>query len=486
MENDGALKKKEIVFLCVLILTVIIFRLQFNYMPPDRDEGACAYVAAQTYSGAVPYKDTFGTSQPFVYYLYRAAFDCFGISAESVRTFATVYVIFTLLLVYVLARSPGGGFIAMLAAFFYALYQHNHLLQAMPAGAEVFAQFPLLLSMLFLLDREKGYENVGFFLSGFFMATAFFTEIMAGPALLVPAVYVLFHPDIKKHRAKYVLWYLCGVLTVGVLVLAWCLKNNALQEFVRDNFASAADHAPVISSMSASGMFWHGMSAFAVQNLPAAAALVFAVIKMFVRFRDRTNFVTGLTALALIAGIAAAGGVYPHYFLLLIPVTAVLAAFMFRDMFVFIKNHAGAWTAGAVILVLLAACVLSYEKTTRFFESAGSDRQAMDIFYDAANTGNFIRNTKKAGDRLFVLADEPEIYFLSGIRSMSPYTGMYQLEYDKEAEKQVIESVISAVPEFLVVEKGREGEIKGLIKERYNIILGGGHFNLYRKNGGEK
>jgi hypothetical protein len=370
----------------------------------------------------------------------------------------------------------------MLAALFYALYQHNQLLQGYSSNAEIFTQFPVLLSLLFLLDREKGYENAGFYLSGFFISVAFFVKAVMAPVLLMPAVYAFFHPDIKKNRFQYFAWYFAGVITVDLLVLGWCLKNGVLKEFIQDNFIYNWNYAAARLSF---GPLLMGAFEFTKQNLLAVIAFAYAVVRMFSKFKDGRNFVFVLTALAFFAGVLYLKGFYPHYYLTLIPVLSLIAAFMAKDLFIFLSNRYGTGAAGVTLAVVLTLNLFVYDTATGFFKYAGAAR-TMDVFYDAAGMGNYIKSSKTAADRLFVLADEPEIYFLSGIRSMTRYIYTYPFEYDKKAENSVMNDFTASVPEFLVVEKGREGIISGQIKADYNIILGGKYFSLYgRRNGGK-
>ncbi len=462
MAKEIPVEKREIIFLLALMLGVLALRIPLLFMPMDGGEGAAAYIAECTYQGNIPYKDTYDNSQPFIYYIYRAAFDAFGVSTTAIRGFTMIYVIFTLLLVYILARVLAGGFAAMLAALFYAMYQHNHLLQGFTSSPELFAQFPMLLGLLFLLDREKGYEPAGFFLAGFFMAVAFYTGLFTAPVMLVPVIFILFSPEMKKQRLKCFFWYLAGLVIVDLLVLAWAVKNNILQVYIKDAFIdywSGAAAAPA--------GFFKDMPGLLPAIVLPAAAVVYSVIKIVSDRKDWKNFILFLIVIAVAAGTTRTGN-----FMLFVPFLSVLAAFMVKDLAVFTRKKAGVAASAAVIVVLLASNAFLFESATRTLNFVKSGGYAGGMAHEAQAISNYIKNSKEPADRLLVAANEPGIYFLAGMKA--PFRGLHLYP-----ENALSAKVFQDLPEFLVTEKNRPGIFSGIIKEKYNIIMEGNSLNLY-------
>ena len=120
MAEKDFIKKKELLFIFILMVFTVLFRAQGAHMPFDTNEGSFAYAAAQMSQGQILYKNIFEHRPPVIMSIYKAAFSMFGQSIEAIRTFTTIYIIAVMLLIYMLARAVWrSAFISMLAAFFY-------------------------------------------------------------------------------------------------------------------------------------------------------------------------------------------------------------------------------------------------------------------------------------------------------------------------------------------------------------------------------
>jgi hypothetical protein len=470
-----AIKKIETTFLTVLALGVILLGMQYSLTSFNREEGAAAYVAQQTYHGSLPYRDTFDTNQPFYYYIYRAAFDCFGVSVTAVRIFSEMALLFTIIMVYIIGRVFAGPAVAMLAALLYALFQHGGYIHGYAASAGLFAQLPLLLMLLFIMDREKNYEHVGMFLAGFFGASAFYIKMSVWPALLAMPVYILFHPDTKKSGLKYLLWFIGGALVMDALALGWCIKNNVLGDYARDVLAFTWNY-PAQGAGIAREVF-----GFMKENLLLAAAIVYALVTAVTKFKDGRNFAIAISALAIILGAAEPEITGGMHWPVLVPFLSLLAAYMAKDIFAAVKGRAGQAAAVISVIVVISAGIFTFERSAGVLSRPAEWTEETGVTGEAAAIAARVNSLKEKGSGLFVWANEPEIYFLTGMRPASGYICVRPLAQGSQDEQRVINAFYAKPADFFVSGTGDTERFKRIISEKYNIIFRGRELVLYGK-----
>jgi len=75
-------------------------------------------------------------------------------------------------------------------------------------------------------------------------------------------------------------------------------------------------------------------------------------------------------------------------------------------------------------------------------------------FPESVEISKYIRNHSKEGDKIAILGSEPQIYFYSGRHSATGHIYTYALmedqKYALQMQKEMIEEIEKALPEFLV------------------------------------
>ncbi len=472
------ISKKEIVFVVAMLLALCVLRMFTASMPLDRDEGGYAYVAAGLAQNLLPYQDSFEASQPFIYYIYKTAFNFSGVSATAVRNFTTGYLCFVILVLYMFVRVLWGPLAAGLTIFIYFMAQNNHLYQGFSSYPEVFTQLPLLLSAFFVADLEEKYARVNYFIAGFFMATAFYIKLSVAPVAVVPLLYIMLY---GKNKIKNILWYLGGFVTVTLLVAAWCAKNGILNRYIETAFIyKTIFMATLIKTFSTVGMFKAGLS-FLLNNLLAVISLGFLALNLEKNFKNKKAFLVVCFVASLYIGIAALKGIYPHYYVVLFPFLAAAAGWALDALFEFTKKKKGTMVGYIILAIVLLAQGAAYFKTYKPLNYLKNEALTMDIFYQTREIAADITQNKSAGQTLFVWPNEPEIYFYTGIKAPDRFISAEPYEYEKEALPRLAAHMYETPTDYFVVQKGTAGVFTAVLEQKYARVAETKDFVLYKK-----
>lgn len=469
MKDADKIEKKELILVFILVIFSFIYRLFFLYMPLDRDEGTYAYVAQRIYEGELPYKDIFDHKQPFIYYIYKTAFDIFGKIAESIRYFTTFYFLILNLFFYSLIRLLFNFQISLLTLFIFILHQNNHTLQGLNSNTEIFTLLPLIISHIFLINKEKNYENVNLFLTGFFMGVAFFVKTMIGFLIFMPIFYILkfFH---KKNKIKFIIWFLFGFLLMLILGILWTFKNGIFNDFVRCNIIYNFNYIKD-SNMDFSSIFKGGIY-FIKTNLILFFALLYGIYKLFTDTKDEVIFIMVLSVILLYGGIVVLKGIYPHYYIVIIPFLSVLFAILINDFYLKLKEMFNNKVVISLIPLFFIIIYFFYfiiiNKVVSYVKSG---YYTMAIFYEAKIIGEVINSQKAKGDRVFVYANEPEIYFYTKTKAPGRFIYNYAEKFEKNEFLKMLEKVNKEMPEFFVKEKDNIKYFESILNENYRKII---------------
>ncbi|MEI7542557.1 MAG: glycosyltransferase family 39 protein [bacterium] len=484
MKEKNLVKKIEIVFLFLLIIFTVIYRLQSINMPLDKNEGAFAYAAVQVSHGSLLYKDVFEHRPPMIVYIYKTAFSLFGQTQLAIRNFTTLYLIATLLLMYMLSRIIWrSAFISMLAAFFYILYQHSLIFQGLTADTAIYAQLPLILSILFIFNRDEKYELVNFSISGFFAAVALLTHLMTLFFALVPIIYILAY--CKKNKIKNLISFIVGYVVLIAMVIGWAvLKNNLLDMYNGLIFYNFEALKLSIKSVINYATF-QGWMAFAYANIFLCLSIIYAVWMFYKRKNNEIDFLLIATLFVLYLGIILSNNVPSNFYLSLIPAGSLLGAVMINDMYIILTKEK---TTKKYMWMLLAAFMivntLAILKANHIGQFLNSNKYAQEILYEESSIVETIasgsQNKEKKDNFIFVWPDMPEIYFMSGVKATSKYAYAYPLEVFREDKIKVLDNFFYGRPAWVVMQKGTYQPFQAFLDNYYAKEMQTQNLVLYR------
>ncbi len=471
MAKKDVIKRVELIFLFVLLAFTAIFRAQVTDMPLDKNEGAYAYGAVRISQGAVPYRDFFEHRPPMILYLYRAAFSAFGQTDRAVRYFTTVCAAAAAILIYILARVAWrSAFIAMLASFFYVIYQNSFALGGLCADTAVFAQLPVLICLLLACDRDSKYESVNFCASGFFAGIAVLTDLMtvflAAAVVLYAAVYG------GKNRMKNIAWFFAGCISVPIASAAWAFFNGAQKQMFDGVFGynwkafAAALKGPRIPETTGY------LALFIYADILPCAAFIYSAWVFFKRKKDGVNFLLFCAAVSLCTGILAAPGASTEYYLALMPLAALLSALLVRDIYALISSGTGPKKYAPVILgMFLVLNIAVISKANNAVSVISGGEYTKKIYYEERSMAREIAadsyGKPKKDNFVFAWPDMPAVYFMTGAKAASVYSYSYPLEILKNDKPKLIGALIDGRPSWAIMQKGTHQSYQAFLDNYY-------------------
>ena len=447
--------------LAAVLAGIVLVRWRLTGVALERDEGEYAYGGQLLLQGVAPYRYLYNMKLPGIYVVYAGILWLFGQSATGVHLGLLAANALSVVLLFLLAGRLFGGGAAVAAAACLAVLSLGRPVQGLFANAEHFVLPPALAAFVLLArPRPSGWR---IFAAGLLLGVAFV---------------------VKQHGVFFVAWG--GVAAVGAAWAGRGAKGRGAVLTPLALFAAGAvlPFAAVCVWMWAAGVFdrfWFWTVTYAREyaapgGVTPAQALEAFVVRAGEIVRAGPGLillaVAGLFVLAfapmeqwrrrqaaglcLASALAVCPGWYfrPHYFILLLPAVALLAAAA-------IDRLASAVTGGrywgAALLVVAVASSLYPQRTYIFFappEQVVRETYWPNPFNEAVEIGRFLRTRARPGDRLAVIGSEPEIYFYSGLRSASGYIYMYPLmethPYALTMQRDMIRRTEEAAPEFLI------------------------------------
>ena len=175
--------------------------------------------------------------------------------------------------------------------------------------------------------------------------------------------------------------------------------------------------------------------------------------------RRHVVFVFGLLAFSC---AAVCPGLYfrPHYFILIMPVVAILIAVAVTSSvrWLTLRSTSG-WLRSLPVIVFAAAIVLAIYSNAEFYFKL-TPLQAWRFCYplsplvEAAPLGEYVRQHTAPTDTIIVFGSEPEIYFYAHRHSASGYIYVYSLMEDQAywpaMQKQMMQEVEANRPAYAV------------------------------------
>jgi hypothetical protein len=150
----------------------------------------------------------------------------------------------------------------------------------------------------------------------------------------------------------------------------------------------------------------------------------------------------------------------PHYFILLLPASALLAGISIAAVINKPLTSRPSILKYGLPLSLAGICVFGSVYQHRHFLFKMTPIQlsrsvyGLNPFPETLQIAQFIRENTDEKDRIAVLGSEPQIYFYSGRRSASGYVYMYALmenhDYALTMQKEMIQEIENSQPKFIV------------------------------------
>lgn len=371
----------------------------------------------------------------------------------------------TILLVYLLAVRLSSKLAGLVAAASYALLSTSFSVLGLAAHATHFVVISALAGLLLMLRGTEVKSPWQLFASGFLAGLAFLMKQPGIAFTVFCGLYLLYRefPNLIEWKD---LVLRIGPFLVG-MALPFCatslilLGAGVFTNFWFWVFRYAGEY---VSETGFSFGVQNFMAAFPAVVGPSAGVWLIAALGLTTPLWHRENrrhagLICGFllcSFLAVCPGLA----FREHYFILMLPVTALLAGIAVSSAAQILARAGHGWTLSA-IPVLLFSTAFGYavvkQRTTLFETSplrAVQDYYGYNPFPEAVVVAQYLNAHTSGNDRIAVLGSEPEIYFYAKRHSATGFIYMYglmeQQKYSFEMQKRMIREIESAHPKFLV------------------------------------
>jgi 4-amino-4-deoxy-L-arabinose transferase-like glycosyltransferase len=411
--------------------------------------------------GEVPYRDLFDNKPPVVFVWYALSFMLFGEDVAAPRIIAAVLLSFTTLSLFTQVRLLFPRGVAYLAAALFALSTGLPYV-ALHANTEAYLLFPLVTSLLAFTMGIRTGSSWWYLASGILGGLAIMTKQVAVWNLVALAGVALWWQWRKtgggwKAGAPSAYLFAGSALATAVVALPFAF-TGAFDDFVYANLTYNYKYVGVISSAHRLFLLKRTVLFFLFFSAVAAPLVIGAIFGLLTVLRIRKSFGYYLFifwALACALGVATGGRFYPHYFLELLPVLAVLTAIVVYDRFRMRRLRP------VPRLALLASAVfVGVSLTTSallYFAPRGTEQAfSEDVYYqkeweDASQRlGAYIQARTDPDDRIFNYGHESQIYFYADRLPAAPHFYDWAFLYDDKALAETIDVLRQEPPVYII------------------------------------
>jgi hypothetical protein len=458
----------RIALIAIVALTlalVLIVRLRFAGVALERDEGEYALAGQLILEGVPPYDLVYNMKFPGTYYAYAAIMAVFGQTAWGIRVGLLCVHLATGGLLVLLGRRLVGTLGAVLAAAAFGILALDRWTMGVFAHATHFVLLPSLASLVVLdlaLRTDKAWQLLAAgMLAGVAVLMkqhAIFLALLTIALAVWPVQGALRTPGSRTRRAA---WVAAGIALSFAILVAILTASGVLGRFWFWTFQYAAAYVSELPASRAFDELTTTLGIITRKTAPlwyAAAAGAIALFAM--RWRQDTRW--ALAAWVIAAMLSIAPGFYfrEHYFILLLPVLALLIGVAAVSLDRILSGFFGALTARITVLVAFATLAGLYVRgeSAYLFRMSNAElvrtQYGTNPFLESPEIGRYLNAHTTPADRIVVLGSEPQILFYAHRRSATGYVYMYGLmeaqPYDARMQDEMIREVEAARPAYLV------------------------------------
>ncbi|HEX7456221.1 MAG TPA: glycosyltransferase family 39 protein [Candidatus Nanoarchaeia archaeon] len=493
--------KKQHLILAIILSVTFLLRFPTLFEPLwYTDEAIYLTIGQKILRGGMMYVDIFDHKTPGIYYLTAGALGILGQSVWSIKFLLTIWVLATLVVFYLLGRRLFNEKIALVATIIFSVLTSLPIIEGNAFNSEILMILPISLGILFGLDKK-------FFLSGVFFSLAFILKV---PAVFDFAAFFVFVglTISKKDIAQTIpnLLKLAGGFVIPIfLATTYFALNGAFGQFFESAF---------LYNISYTG---YGNKFIVENGLLLIKALPIVLIVLYSIFRINRGLKTKggapITAKEFLIiwlvfsfyGAVFGGRLYEHYLIQALPAFSLITAVSCYDK----KFRRTGFILVTVILVLSSALGFrpwfNSSYYTNFFQYV-TNRTSFDTYaagFDKKTPKNYaiasflagcekynsnkkcIQTRTRKDDKLFVYANLPDIYFLSGLDPASRYITYLHLFDSQKAQEVAAGEVEKSKPKYILVQNPPPGSFDALVKvlsDHYNLFASYEDMDIYKIN----
>ena len=455
---------------CWALLATILLTGGIRYrlldVPLERDEGEYAYAGQLILQGISPYKELSSMKLPGIYAAYAGLLALFGETNTGIHTGLLLINVSTIILLFFLGKRLVDPVTGVVAATSFAVLSVGQSIQGLFANAEHFVILPAVGGLLLLLRALDDDRPWSLFSSGLLLGISFLMKQHAAAFVAFGVSYIMIDQLCKRRLNRSALILRCALFSIGAIIpygltcLIFMLAG-VFQEF----WFWTVEYARAYISQVPIDYAWEGLKG-RTTRIAGSAPLVWTLAGLGLtaliwdkRTRRQAIFIA---MFAIFSFLAICPGFYfrPHYFVLILPVSALLAGIAISAMTNILSNIRYRVVQYGLPLLLAVICLMVsiYQQQDFLFQMTPAEAcrstYGLNPFPESVEIGRFIRAHTEEDDRIAIIGSEPQIYFYSDRRSASKYIYMYPLmenhDFALKMQKEMIQEIESAQPEFLI------------------------------------
>jgi len=395
-----------------LLVLLLAFFCHLNWnsfnAPFERDEGQYAYGAWLMTQGKLPYIDQYEQKPPMIFYPYLIALAINPSAVWAPHLVAAISFFISIILVGLVAWREWGERAGWLAAFLTPTIIMLPRLAPFAANTEKFLLLPLLaLLTIYVYFRTR---PAAWFWAAFFAVMAVLYKQIA--LLIVFYILLVWFISLKNNKEKLAClgWSLAGAGLSFIIFTGYFFWRGAWPYFWESAIWYNKFYLQSTGGLTLQHFFSHVKYFWAV--MPAVILLLgWGMIKR----PPRWNFYLGLLGIGLVTVFTSP---YGHYYIMLMPLLALLVAAATKEM--------RSWLVpGLVVLSVYWPASPIYFVSPN--DLTGQVYGYLNPFVEAPIAGAKVRELTKADDYLFIAGTEQEILYYAKRLTPSQITGVYAL-----------------------------------------------------------
>jgi len=452
--------------MALMLALMAVARLRLLNFPLERDEGEYAYAGQLMLQGIPPYQLAYNMKFPGTYAAYAVIMALFGETPAGIHFGVLCLTTLSAFMLFWLGRQMLDETAGMVAATSYAVMAASPAMLGLAGHATHFAAFFATAGLCVMWKIRQSAHGWAVLTAGMLFGLAI---LMKQHAALIGlwAVTALAGQQCRQARVTRGIRFqpvalLCAGLLLPLGLSCWVLwQLGVFGKFWFWTIEYARHYESVVPLDQAPRLFWERLCRL-MRHDPLLWLLAVAGLGV-VWFDERSRPARlWLLGFCLASALTVVPGFYfrKHYFLLVLPAAALLAASAVSGTAQLrgrrMKNFRLAdWPVRVYILMLLTAIAMN---SGIWFmqppEQIARRLYGADPLPEAGVIAQYLHDQSKPDARVAVLGSEPEIYFLARRRSATGYIYTYGLmepqPFASRMQAEMIREIESHSPQFVV------------------------------------
>lgn len=479
-------------FVIILLLVAFVLRLPSLFEPYwYGDESIYLTLGMGLKKGLLLYRDIFDNKPPLIYAIA-------AIANGRLFWFRLLLLISTLLSTFFFYKLSKKMFVknsaVKVSAIFFALFTTIRLFEGNIANSEIFILLPTVFSFYLLwpsVEEKSKKTSYRYLLGGVILSFGFLLKVPAVFDFLSLFLIIYFFSDQKLKLSsllkKNYLYFLAGYLTPIALTGFYFFLRGAFYDFFSSCILQTFGY---LSSWKTGSHAFSILSLFKTDLFLKSSLILIIFIAFWLKRRQLNKLSAAIFIWFILSlfGATLSGRPYPHYLMQVVPSLSLTFGLIFVN-----KNRLFLITL--TFLFFLAAFVhyrfwtyttLSYYQNFLQFALKIRNKTAYYSYFNNQVLTNYkiaevVSAYSRPDEKIFVWADEPSLYPLSGRLPSTPYTVAYHI-IDLKLYAKVEKLLLEKPPAVIVYQQNlsRFPFLESLIRGRYLQVATVNNFDIYR------